>query len=104
MAVRDNVQKRQLQQGVEGRAHIAGGRRTLPDQRKTPAKTTNRPSRTLRPFIWPSVGWCLSFSSVRTSFFSEARWAAPAYEFARESHDVAFSDVRRRRADWESAS
>jgi hypothetical protein len=76
------VRKTQLQQCVEGRAHLVPGRRTLPDQRKNQTKATAQPSRTLRPFIWPSVGWFLLSSPVRPSFFPEARFPTPACEIA----------------------
>ena len=70
------------------RAHCALGR-TLPDRQNIPIKTTDRPRRTLRPFISPSVGWFLRSSPACPSFFPETRCAAPACEIALESCDVA---------------
>src|SRR6185437_1780747 len=52
----DNVRKSEVRQSVVGPTHLAPQKRTLPDRRKIPTKTTDRPSRTLRPFISPSVG------------------------------------------------
>ena len=100
-----NVQKRQVRQGIEGRAHIAGGRRTLPDQRKTPAKTTDRSSRTLRPFIWPSVGCFPHVSPERPSSFPEARSIPPAFATAADRSEGAAPhcvgrSAARDRASW----
>jgi prevent-host-death family protein len=50
-----NVQKVVVMQYVDGLAHIAPQDHTLPDRRKTEAKSIDRPSRNVRPFIWPSV-------------------------------------------------
>jgi hypothetical protein len=51
---RRNVQKVIIKQYVDGTAHIAPQGRTLPDERKVEAKSIDRPSRNVRPFIWPS--------------------------------------------------
>src|SRR5574337_1666170 len=83
-----NVRKTEDGQCVDGAAHLACRGRTLPDQREIPAKTTDRQSRTLRPFIWPSVGRFLHAVPVRASSFSEGRCAAPACETASESLEV----------------
>ena len=58
---------------VDFRAHIARRGRTLPDQRKTKAKTTNRPSRTLRSFISPSFGRLSRISPVCSLMFAHLR-------------------------------
>jgi hypothetical protein len=99
-----NVRKSQFRQSVAGQAHLAPQGRTLLDRQNIPIKTTDRPSRTLRPFISPSVGWFLRSSLACPSFFPEERCAAPAYEIAPESCDVAAGNVGSRRADRESAS
>jgi hypothetical protein len=104
IAAPGNVRKSQFRQSVMGLAHIARWGRTLPDRQNIPIKTTNRPRRTLPPFISPSVGWFLRSSPACPSFFPEGRCAAPACEIALYSCDVASGDVRRRRADRESAS
>lgn len=39
---------------VNGSPHIAVRSCTLPDRRKIQVKTIDRPSRNVRPFIWPS--------------------------------------------------
>jgi hypothetical protein len=88
MADPGNVRKSQLQQRVEGGTHIAGRRGTLPDRQNNQAKTTDRPRRTLRPFIWPSVGWFLRTSPERPSFFPAIRCPAPACDFAQEQSDL----------------
>jgi hypothetical protein len=49
-----NVQKVVVMQYVHGTAHIAPQGRTLPDRRKIEAKSIDRSSRNVRPFIWPS--------------------------------------------------
>jgi hypothetical protein len=49
-----NVQKVFVTQYVDGTAHIAPQGRTLPDLRKIEAKSIDRSSRNVRPFIWPS--------------------------------------------------
>ncbi|MCQ8280132.1 hypothetical protein NFI95_16945 [Acetobacteraceae bacterium KSS8] len=103
MAGPGNVPKTQDQQGVASAAHIARWGRTLPDRPKTQTKTTDRQSRTLRPFIWPSVGRFLPFTPVCPSSFPEARWGTPAYETARESIGRAHGAVEHRRAAKESA-
>src|SRR6185437_3683934 len=100
----DNVRKSEVRQSVVGPTHLAPQKRTLPDRRKIPTKTTDRPSRTLRPFISPSVGWFLRSSLACPSFFPEGRYAAPSYEIAPESSDAAPRDVRSRRADREGTS
>jgi hypothetical protein len=89
MAGAGNVRKTQDWQGIEAAAHIARAGRTLPDQPKTQTKTTDRQSRTLRPFIWPSVGRFLHFSPDRPSFFPGARRATLACENVPETCDAA---------------
>jgi hypothetical protein len=51
---RRNVQKVIIKQYVDGTARTAPQGRTLPDERKIEAKSIDRPSRNVRPFIWPS--------------------------------------------------
>jgi len=48
-----NVQKVVIVQYVDSAAHIALQGHTLPDRRKIEAKSIDRPSRNVRPFIWP---------------------------------------------------
>jgi hypothetical protein len=48
-----NVQKVIIIQYVDGTAHLALQGHTLPDRRKIEAKSIDRPSRNVRPFIWP---------------------------------------------------
>jgi hypothetical protein len=50
----ENVQNVVVGQWVDGVAHIASRGRTLPGGRKIEAKSIDRPSRNVRPFIWPS--------------------------------------------------
>jgi hypothetical protein len=50
-----NVQKVIIAQCVDGTAHIAPQGHTLLGRRKIQAKTIDRPSRNVRPFIWPST-------------------------------------------------
>jgi hypothetical protein len=89
MAGARNVRKTQDRQSVEVAAHTARAGRTLPDRPKTQIKTTDRQSRTLRPFIWPSVGRFLLSSPDRPSFFPEMRCATPACEIAPGSFNAA---------------
>jgi len=103
MADAGNVWKTQDRQSVEGAAHIARARRTLPDRPKTPTKTTDRQSRTLRSFIWPSVGRFLLFPLDRPSFFPGTRYAAPACEIAPGSFNAAHGRAKKRRIAHESA-
>lgn len=98
-----NVRKTEDGQCVDGAAHLARRGRTLRDRRKTQAKTTDRQSRTLRPFIWPSVGRCLRASPVRPSSFPEDRCAAPACEIASESLEEAYRGPEHRRTAKEGA-
>jgi hypothetical protein len=88
MAGPGNVRKTQDRQSVEIAAHIALRGRTLPDQPKTPTKTTDRQSRTFRPFIWPSIGRVPLAPLVRPSLYAEARWASPQREIALASRIV----------------
>jgi hypothetical protein len=59
-----NVQKVVIKQYVDGTAHIVPQGRTLPDRRKIEAKSIDRPSRNVRPFIWPSGLGCSDYHVV----------------------------------------
>jgi hypothetical protein len=52
-----NVEKDESLQALDIGVHIAPIARTLQNVNKNPRETTNRPSRNVRPFIWPSFGW-----------------------------------------------
>jgi hypothetical protein len=77
-----NVRESKARQSVEASAHIMRRSGTLRERRKTRTKTNDRPSRTVRPFIWPSVGRFSRSSPVRPSFFPEARCPALARDGA----------------------
>ena len=63
--------KPRIGQSVDGRrAPCAPGPHVAAISRKTRTKTTDRQSRTLRPFIWPSVGRFLHAVPVRPPLFS----------------------------------
>jgi hypothetical protein len=79
-----NLRKAQSFQWVDGVAHLARANCKLRDRRKVPAKTTDRPRRTLGPFILPSIDQYLRLIPCLPSFFPETVCAAPAYEIPQD--------------------
>ena len=77
-----NVPKDEPPECVDGEANIARSSPTLPKRKIRPAKTTNRPRRTLRPFILPSL------FQTRLPFPRRLAFRAPRRARSHAGHDL----------------
>lgn len=87
-----NVPKDEPPECVDGEAHIARPSPTLPKRKIRPAKTTNRPRRTLRPFILPSL------FQPRLPFPRRLAFRAPRRARSHAGHDLREQNLRDRTA------
>ena len=89
-----NVPKDEPPECVDGEAHIACPSRTLSKRKIRPAKTTNRPRRTLRPFILPSL------FQPRLPFPRRLAFRAPRRARSHAGHDLREQNQCRRTTRW----